>query len=201
MTNEKGLIHVYTGTGKGKTTASLGLALRAVGHNMSVYMIQFMKSGDTGELFAVERYVPNIKIIQFGKDALTEKQMKIFGYQHQEEHRTKNELGNEEIYIFLPDDDEKEPSRRAFEYGQKIIMSGEVDVVILDEINCALDKKLIPVEEVVSLLQNKPEHTEVILTGRGAPKEIIDAADYVSEIRRIKHPYDKGILARKGIEY
>jgi cob(I)alamin adenosyltransferase len=80
-------------------------------------------------------------------------------------------------------------------------MSGTVDVVILDEINCVMDKKLVDVNEIVELIKNKPRHVELILTGRGAPEQILDVADYVSEIRRVKHPYDKGILARKGIEF
>ena len=196
---QEGLVQVYTGTGKGKTTSSLGLALRAVGHNLTVCMIQFMKSGDTGELFAVERYLPNIKIIQFGKDALDEKQMKIFSHKGEKKHD--NTLQEDEVYIFLPDSDEEEASRRGLEYAKRVVTTGEADIVILDEINCAIDKKLINVDDVVDLIKKKPKHVELILTGRGAPQKIIDAADYVSEIRRIKHPYDKGILARKGIEY
>ncbi len=80
-------------------------------------------------------------------------------------------------------------------------MSGEYDLVILDEINCVMDKKLVKVEDVIDLIQHKPKHVELILTGRGAPEQIVEMADYVSEIKRVKHPYDKGILARKGIEY
>jgi len=197
----QGMVHVYTGTGKGKTTASLGLALRAVGHNLKVFIVQFMKSGDTGELFAIERYVPNIKLVQVGKDALDEKQMKIFSYKKQEEKRSENKLTEDEVYVFLPDDDEREASRRGLELAKKVIMKGEVDLVILDEINCCLEKKLIPVEEILELIKNKPDHVELILTGRGAPQALMDAADYVSEVRRVKHPYDRGILARKGIEY
>jgi cob(I)alamin adenosyltransferase len=197
----KGLVHVYTGTGKGKTTASLGLALRAVGHNLKVFIIQFMKSGDTGEMFSIEKYVPNIKFVQVGKDALDEKQLKIFSHKKDDKKLTENKLGDEEIYVFLPDDDEAESSRRGLELARKIIMKGNVDVVIMDEINCCLDKKIIPTEDVLKLIKEKPENVELILTGRGAPKSLIDAADYVSEVRRVKHPYDKGILARKGIEY
>ena len=198
---EQGLVHVYTGTGKGKTTSSLGLALRAVGHNLRVCMIQFLKSGDTGELFAVERYVPNIKIVQCGKEAFDEKQLKIFGFEDVEEKRHDNKLTEEEVYVFLPDEEEREACRRGLELAKKIVMSGTIDVVILDEINCVMDKKLVSVDEVLDLIKHKPRHVELILTGRGAPEEILDVADYVSEIRRVKHPYDKGILARKGIEY
>ena len=199
MIEREGLVHVYTGTGKGKTTTSLGLALRALGHNLSVYMVQFMKSGDTGELFSVQKYLPNFQIIQFGKDALAEKQLKIYSFEGKE--ADVKQLSEEEIYTFRSDDDEKEPARMGFEHAKRIVMNGQYDLVILDEINCVLDKKLIPVEEVLELIQQKPRHVELVLTGRGAPAEILKAADYVSEIRRIKHPYDVGILARKGIEY
>jgi cob(I)alamin adenosyltransferase len=198
----EGLVHVYTGTGKGKTTSSLGLALRSVGHNMKAYMIQFMKSGDTGEMFAIQKYVPNIKIAQFGKDALDEKQTKIVGYEKKEEKHRKNELGDDEVYVFLPDEEEREASRRGLEFAKNIVMKGDTDIVILDEINCVLDRKLVSLDDVLDLIKNKPKHVELIMTGRGAPKALIDAADYVSEIKRIKHPYDtKGVLARKGIEY
>ncbi len=198
---EQGLVHVYTGTGKGKTTSSLGLALRAVGHNLKACMIQFMKSGDTGELFAIEKYVPNIRIIQCGKEALEEKQLKIFGFEDEKEKHHENKLTEDEVYVFLPDEEEKEACRRGLELARRIVNSGEVDLVILDEINCVLDKKLIDIKEILDLIEKKPKHVELIFTGRGAPQELIDVADYVSEIRRIKHPYDKGILARKGIEY
>ena len=198
---EEGLVHVYTGTGKGKTTSSLGLALRAVGHNLKVVMIQFMKSGDTGELFAVEKYVPNIKIIQCGKEALDEKQMKIFGFEKKEEERHENKLTEDEVYVFLPDEEEKEAARRGLELAKRVILGGETDLVILDEVNCIMDKKLIDVQDMLDLIKQKPRHVELILTGRGAPQEIIEVADYVSEIKRVKHPYDRGILARKGIEY
>ncbi len=198
---EEGLVHVYTGTGKGKTTSSLGLALRAVGHNLKACMIQFLKSGDTGELFAVEKYVPNIKIIQCGREALDEKQLKIFGFEKEQEKQHENKLTEDEVYVFLPDEEEKEACRRGLELAKRVVMSGEFDLVILDEINCTLDKKLIEVREVLELIKQKPRHVELVLTGRGAPQELMDVADYVSEIKRVKHPYDRGILARKGIEY
>ena len=198
---EEGLVHVYTGAGKGKTTSSLGLALRAVGHNLKVCMIQFMKSGDTGELFAVEKYIPNVKIIQCGREALDENQLKIFGFEQTKEKQHDNKLTEDEVYVFLPDEEEKEACRRGLELARRVVMSGTVDLVILDEVNCALDKKLIEIKDVIDLMKHKPKHVELVLTGRGAPQDIIEAADYVSEIKRVKHPYDKGILARKGIEY
>jgi len=194
-----GLVQVYTGDGKGKTTTSLGTALRAVGYNMSVYMIQFLKSGDTGELFSIRKYLPNMKIIQFGMEALKEKQMKI--YEHVKEKVNDKEPSEDEIYRFLPDEQEREACRRGLEHAKTIISSGRYDIVIMDEINCVLQKKLIDINEVLELIKNKPEKTELILTGRGAPKELIDVADLVTEMKRVRHPFDKGILARKGIEY
>ena len=195
----KGLVEVYTGTGKGKTTSSLGLALRAVGHNLNVYMIQFLKSGDTGELFSVQRYIPNITIAQFGVEAIKEKQLKIF--ELTKEKKTKNVLREDEVYRFPPDEEEREAARQGFEHAKKIVSSGRYNIVILDEINCVMSKGLLDVKDVLELMKSKPENVELILTGRDAPNEIIEAADLVSEIKRVKHPYDKGILARKGIEY
>lgn len=194
--NKLGLIQVYTGEGKGKTSASLGLSLRALGQGFSTYIIQFMKSGDTGELFSVKRYIPNIKIAQFGKEALADKQSKMFEFDG-----TGETNGTDGRFIFLPDAAEKEPARRAFEHAENIIKSGKYHLVILDEINCALAKNLIDINAVIKLLNEKPADVEVILTGRNAPQEIIDRADYVSEIKQIKHPWEQGIGARRGIEY
>ncbi|MDP3917082.1 MAG: cob(I)yrinic acid a,c-diamide adenosyltransferase [Nanoarchaeota archaeon] len=199
MSERKGLVQVYTGEGKGKTTASLGLALRALGHNLSVYMIQFMKGGDTGEMFAIQRYLPNFTLVQFGKDALKEKQLKMVSFDSKE--KKENKLTEKERYIFLSDKAESEPSRMGLEHAKKIINAGQHDIVILDEINCVLARKMIPIDETIELIKNRPPHVEIVLTGRDAPAEIIDMADQVSESKKIKHPYDKGILARKGIEY
>ncbi|MBD3303922.1 cob(I)yrinic acid a,c-diamide adenosyltransferase [Candidatus Woesearchaeota archaeon] len=197
MTPSKlGLIQVYTGEGKGKTSASLGLSLRALGQGFSTYIIQFMKSGDTGELFSVKKYIPNIKIAQFGKDAIADKQSKMFEFDGSDEIK-----GTDGRFIFLPDAAEREPARRALEHAANVIKSGKYHLVILDEINCALDKNLIEVNDVVRLLDEKPDNVEVILTGRNAPQLIMDRADYVSEIKQVKHPWEQGIGARRGIEY
>lgn len=194
--NRLGLIQVYTGEGKGKTSASLGLSLRAVGQGFSTYIIQFMKSGDSGELFSVKKYIPNIKIVQFGKDAISEKQLKMFEFDGQGDTD-----GTDGRFIFLPDAAEKEPARRALEHAANVIKSGKYNLVVLDEINCALSKNLIDIEDVIRLLDEKPETVEVILTGRNAPQAIMDRADYVSEIKQVKHPWEQGIGARRGIEY
>jgi len=194
--NRLGLVQVYTGNGKGKTSASMGLSLRAIGQGFSTYVIQFMKSGDSGELFSVKKYIPNFKIAQFGKDALIDKQMKMF------EFDGKGKLqGTDGRFMFLPDAAEKEPARRALEHASNVIKSGKYDLVVLDEINCALAKNLIDIKTVINLLNEKPENVEIILTGRNAPEEIVARADYVSEIKEIKHPWSQGIGARRGIEY
>lgn len=194
--NRLGLVQVYTGNGKGKTSASIGLSLRAIGQGFSTYVIQFMKSGDSGELFSVKKYIPNFKIAQFGKDALQDKQLKMF------EFDGKGKLqGTDGRFMFLPDAAEKEPARRALEHASNIIKSGKYDLVVLDEVNCALAKNLIEIKAVIQLLNEKPENVEIILTGRNAPEEIVARADYVSEIKEIKHPWSQGIGARRGIEY
>lgn len=191
-----GLVQVYTGDGKGKTTSSLGLSLRAVGQGYKIYMIQFLKSGDTGELFSIKKYIPNMTIVQFGKEAITDKQLKMFEFDG-----TGILEGAGGNYNFLPDEAEKEPARRALEHAFNIVNSGDYNIVILDEINCAMHKGLIAVEDVLKLIEEKPEYIELILTGRDAPHQILERADLVSEIIMRKHPWEKGINARRGIEY
>ncbi len=182
-----GLVHVYTGDGKGKTTASLGLALRAVGNNLRVYMIQFLKSAFTGELYSAKKL--GFTIEQFGVDALKEKQ------KHLQEFSDRTGR-----FVFQPDIEEKEAAMQALEHAKNIIKSNDYNLVILDEVNCALDKGLIPLQDVLDLVKDHGK-IELILTGRDAPKELMNAADYVSVVSRVKHPWQKGIKARRGIEY
>ena len=182
-----GLVHVYTGDGKGKTTASLGLAVRAIGNNLKVHMIQFLKSGFTGELYSANKL--GFAIDQFGVDALKEKQKHIGEFA--------DKTGR---FTFQPDIKEKEAAMQGWEHAKKIIRSGEYNVVILDEINCALEKGLIPLQEVMDIIKNHGK-VELVLTGRDALKELTEAADYVSVVNRVKHPWQKGIVARRGIEY
>ena len=184
-----GLVHVLTGDGKGKTTSSIGLAVRALGSNLRVYMIQFLKSGSTGEIYTIKKHLPGMEIIQFGVDAIKERQQKL---------STFTDKGNK--FIFNPDNEEKEAAILGFRHAKKIINSGNYDLVILDEINAVLDKGIIPIEDVLHLMKNHG-NVELVFTGRDAPKEIIEAADYVNIIKKIKNPWDKGIKARKGIEY
>jgi len=171
----KGLIEVYTGNGKGKSTAAFGLALRASGRGLKSIIIQFMKQGNTyGEHFAIEK-IENIEIVSFGTP-------KFVNFKN-------------------PSKEDIDLVNGTFEFSKKTINSGKYDIVILDEINIALHFKLIGIEKVIDLLKNRPENLEVVLTGRSAPQELIDIADLVSEIVEIKHPYQKGIGAREGIEY
>ena len=170
-----GLIHVYTGEGKGKTTAALGLAMRAAGQSLKVYIIQFMKGWPHyGELESLKRH-PNITIRQFGRPDYVSKE------------------SPEPVDIRL--------AGEALEHGREIVKSGDYDVVVLDEINVALEWHLIELQDVLSLLDQKPQAVELILTGRYAHPEVIARADLVTEMREIKHPYHKGIISRRGIEY
>ena len=184
-----GLVHVLTGDGKGKTTSSIGLAVRALGGNLKVYMIQFLKSGSTGEIYTIKKYLPGMEIMQFGVDAVKERQQKLVAF---------TDKGSK--FVFNPDEEEKEAALLGFEHAKKIIASGNYDLVILDEINAVLDKGLIPIKNVLDLIESHG-NVELVFTGRDAPKEIIEAADYVNVVKKIKNPWDKGIKARKGIEY
>jgi len=172
---EKGLVQVYTGNGKGKTTAAFGAALRAVGRGLKVYVVQFIKGGfDYGELHSV-KHVPNLKLKAFGRGRF--------------------------ITESPPSQEDVELARQAFELAKKVVQSGRYDMVILDEINVALNLKMIGINEVAKLIKKKPEHVELILTGRCAPAQIIELADLVTEMREVKHPFAVGVLPRKGIEH
>jgi len=170
-----GCIHVVSGDGKGKTTSSLGLALRAAGHGFKTLMIQFMKKGwDYGELKAVE-LLPNIQIVQYGTpDFVNKKNPLPIDYQEAESA----------LQRFIEE-----------------LRLNHWDIIILDEINVALDYKLISEEIVLEHLNSKPSNVEIILTGRNASQALIDLADYYTQIQSIKHPYQQDIMARKGVEF
>jgi cob(I)alamin adenosyltransferase len=186
-----GLIHVYTGDGKGKTTSSVGLGLRAVGHDMSVFMIQFLKGGGhAGEVVAAEKMLPNFKVKQFGKSCPYSEEMR----------KGSMECGNCKD-CFLTRKEEREKVEEAIELAEKTVKSGKYDVVILDEVNNAVSRKLVSVVRVLKLIALKKPHVELILTGRNAPKELVEAADYVTYMKRVKHPFTKGIRSRYGIDY
>ncbi|HNV94443.1 MAG: cob(I)alamin adenolsyltransferase/cobinamide ATP-dependent adenolsyltransferase [Candidatus Methanofastidiosum methylothiophilum] len=171
----KGLIQIYTGTGKGKSTAAFGLTLRASGYGLKSLIIQFMKQGNSyGEHFAINK-LENIEIVSFGKS-------KFIDFKN-------------------PSKEDIDLVNEAWDFATKSINIGKYDIIVLDEINVALNFKLLNLEKVIDVLKNKPDSIEIILTGRYAPKELIEIADLVSEIVEVKHPYQKGIIARKGIEY
>ncbi len=172
---KKGLIQVYTGNGKGKTTAALGIALRAVGHGLKVLVIQFMKGNIRyGELESSKKLSPYLTIKPTGRETFVSKTN--------------------------PDPIDVRLAREGFALAKKAISNKEYDIIILDEINVAVDYGLIPLSDLLHLIDSKPETVELILTGRNAKPEIIDRADLVTEMVDRKHYYDKGIKARKGIE-
>lgn len=192
---DKGLVQVYTGESKGKTTAALGQALRAIGHGFQVCFIQFLKgSAYTGELFAAQRLYPNLVVRQYGISCPRSAQIR------QGEDKCR---GCGECFPSKADNDEEynELARLAYRAAEEAICSGEFDIVILDEINQAVYLNYISVEEVLALLNKKPDFVEVILTGRNAHPQVIARADLVTEMTLRKHPFQKGISSRRGIEY
>lgn len=172
----QGLIQIYTGNGKGKTTAAFGLALRAVGHGFRVFIIQFMKGNDGyGELDGIKRLSPECQLEHYGGA----------GWVHKGENIEENIV----------------EAKKAFSRAQEILLSGNWDIVILDEILNAIWFDLIPESEVMELLTKKPSHVELILTGRNASESMIEKVDLVTEMVLKKHPYEKGIMSRQGIEF
>ncbi len=207
-----GKVQVYTGDGKGKTTASLGLALRAVGQGFKVFMIQYMKGGAyTGEYLAAKNYLPNFNIEQYGRHCIKQKkQMKMKGYFDLTKIEQKSKLFDyirEDIecgtcrFCFLNDDIQKDYIEEAFKRSHELVHQGEHNLIILDEINVAVQLGMLDENKVINLIKNKPEHVELILTGRGATKAIKNAANLVTEMTLKKHYFDEGQNARRGIEY
>jgi cob(I)alamin adenosyltransferase len=172
---KQGLIQVYTGEGKGKTTCALGLAMRAVGQGFKVFMVQFLKTDDTGEVQAAQRLAPDFVIQSFGMP----------GFPNLKE----------------PDAKTLETVQQAFDLARKVILSGEHDLVILEEVNLSLAYGLVPWAEMLEVLRQRPPFVEVVLTGRGAPPELVDLADLVTEMRPVKHYFEAGVKARRGIEW
>lgn len=177
--SKKGLVLINTGNGKGKTTAALGLALRAAGHNFRVLILQFIKRRwKTGEAKIMEKLRPLIEIEQLGRGFIKFKNGKT--------QPTSQQIDN---------------AIESFRYAREKIYSGKYDMVILDEINNLIDYGLLKVEDVVDLIKNKPKEISIVLTGRNAHHKLVDIADTVTEMKEIKHAFSKGIRARKGIEY
>lgn len=172
---DRGLVQVYTGNGKGKTTAALGLALRAVGHGFKVAMIQFLKGWDFYGEIASSALLPGFKLLRTGRAEFVDKEN--------------------------PHPDDLKEARRGLELAKEALLSGEYDLVILDEVNVALHYGLVELKDVLELIEAKPLGVELVLTGRYAPRELIDRADLVSEVVEVKHPYREGVPARQGVEY
>ena len=169
----KGYIQIYTGDGKGKTTAALGLALRAAGHGLKTYIAQFMKGQNYGELDSL-RHNPFITINQFGKDTF--------------------------IHINKAQAEDVEQAETGLRKAKDVMLNSDYNIIVLDEINVALHFKLLKVQQVLHFMDLKPAHIELILTGRKAPVELIERADLVTEMKEIKHYYQQGVPARNGIE-
>jgi cob(I)alamin adenosyltransferase len=169
-----GLIHVYTGSGKGKTTASLGLSLRAIGSKYRIIIIQFLKKGNYSEIKPL-RDILHIEVKQFGRHEL--------------------------VNLKDPSLIDKALAQKALRYATRVVKKGEYDMVVLDEVNVALSAGLVSLLRVLKLLNDKPWWVELVLTGRNAHQKVLEAADIVTEMREVKHPYTRGIKARKGIEF
>ena len=210
---KQGLVHAYIGQGKGKTTAAVGLALRAVGQNILVYMIQFMKGGRyTGELLATERFLNGrFTIKQFGRGCIREdKQLKIAGFdkgflQLEPSYVRDDEPCGTCRYCFVNDTKQRQFCEDAYSHAKKILESGNYGLVILDELIYAVTYGMLPLEKALELITAKPTNVELVITGgtwKGdIPKEILDRCDLVTEMKKLKHYYEQGVLARRGIEY
>jgi cob(I)alamin adenosyltransferase len=174
---DMGLVFVYTGNGKGKTTAAMGQALRAIGHGLKVLMIQFMKGKGKkyGEVIAAEKYLPDLTIYQCGLDSFV----------------MRNNPAPVDVDL----------AKQGLNLARKAVSSGDYHMVILDEINVAMDFGLISTDDVVDMIKSKAPAVDLILTGRYAPPEIVALADTVSEVHEMKHHYAKGIKERAGIEF
>lgn len=172
----KGMVQVYTGNGKGKTTASLGLALRAIGHGYKVCVIQFMKGDiEYGELISAKKLLaPHLTIHQMGRADFVNREN--------------------------PDQIDIDWAKKALQLAEKVLSGQEYDMVVLDEVNVAVDFGLIPLEELLRLLEDRPENVELVLTGRYAKPEVMQRADLVTEMLDIKHYFTEGIESRKGID-
>ena len=176
--SKNGLTIVYTGKGKGKTTAALGIALRATGYKKKICMIQFIKgSWHYGEMESSKRLEPEFEMVAIGKG--------FVGI----------------IDDKSPKEDHQDIAKEAIRISNEKIQSGKYDIVILDEINYAVNLNLISLDDVLDLIKSKPENVDLVLTGNYAKEEVIEAADLVTEMKEIKHPFQKGIKAKEGIDF
>ena len=172
--NGLGLVHIYTGNGKGKTTAAFGLAFRAAGRGLSVLIVQFLKPSDGyGEQLACGKF-PNVELLCLGLDHFVSKN---------------------------PKQEDIDAARSALDKTLELMRSGKYDIVIMDEAINAVRMKLIPDTDLIDALKSRPAHIEVVMTGRGITPALEEYADYVTEMKLVKHPYDRGIQARAGVEF
>lgn len=175
---EKGFVQVYCGPGKGKTTASIGLGIRALGNNLKVIMIQFLKNDNTGECKFLKTLEPGFKVFHFEKER---------GFTWTLTDEEKSELA-QEIHM-------------ALKFAKKVMDTGECDILILDEVLGTIEQGFTNVKELESLIDEKPEFMELVMTGRVLPDVLKEKVDYVSYIEAVKHPMEQGVMARPGIEY
>lgn len=175
---KQGLTQVYCGPGKGKTTAAIGLGIRALGNNLKVIMIQFLKNDNTGECKLLKTLEPGFKVFHFEKER---------GFTWTLTDEEKSEL-IQEIHM-------------ALKFAKKVMDTGECDILILDEILGVIDHGFADVKELLNLIEEKPEFMELVITGRKLPEVLEDKVDYISLIEAVKHPMEKGVMARPGIEY
>ena len=171
----KGLVQIFTGNGKGKTSAALGTVIRALGHGLRAYIVHFMKSDYSHSERRILAELPNVTAVSFGKKGFTDPAN------------------------IKPE--EKEQARLALAAAREAVLSGNYDLVVLDEVNIAVAWQLVGLDDVVKLIKDKPHNVELILTGRQADARLVELADLVTEMVKVKHPYDKGIRARKGFDY
>jgi cob(I)alamin adenosyltransferase len=170
----KGYIQVYTGDGKGKTTAALGLALRAAGAGKKVFFAQFVKGQEYSEIHAVREFLPAVTVKQYGLDC---------------------------FIVNTPTQADIDMARKGLEEISAVVSSGEYDIAVLDEANIAIFYNLFTATELIDILKRRPDSVEIVITGRYACPEILDAADLVTEMKEVKHYYTDGVAARKGIEF
>ena len=183
----QGLVQVYTGDGKGKTTAALGLAMRAVGHDLRVCFVQFAKSDrDKGERRSAERLAPDLEIHAFAASHWGDPGKAPSGTPW---------------WLLPPSDEDRSKAQEGLLFARRAVVEGDYDLVVLDEILAALTHNLVSLDQVMDLIRAKPPQVELVLTGRNVPEEIIAVADLVTEMKAVKHPFARGVNARRGIEY
>lgn len=173
-----GLTMIYTGNGKGKTTAALGLALRAVAYDWKILFIQFIKGDwDYGEIHSIKRLEPNVEFYRMGKGFV----------------RIQNDT--------KPIEEHEKAASTALQFAIDKMKEDKYDLIVLDEINVAIHEKLIPIKEIIQMIEQKPPYLHILLTGRYAPEELYSYADLVTEMKEILHPFHKGIYAQPGLDY